>query len=215
MMKPFIFTDPLLLAELNKYSRTKTFEKDAVLIYPGDEITYLPIVLKGSVRVIREDSGLKGQFLYHILAGQTCAMSLTCCQSGKKSMIKAVAEEQSEVMLVSVKETEGWFIYPEWRSFVSESYGLRLKELLEVIDLIAFSNMDNQLFHYLNQRARANNTNVLKITHQQIADELHTHREAISRLLRIMEEKQIVRLGRNSIELLQYYVSNVPDGRET
>ena len=72
---------------------------------------------------------------------------------------------------------------------------------MEVIDLIAFSNMDKQVLHYLQERARAANTKALFITHQQIADELHTHREAVSRLLRTMEDKKLVKLGRNVIEL--------------
>lgn len=82
------------------------------------------------------------------------------------------------------------------------TYQNRFAELLNVIDLIAFSNMDKQLLHYLTERSKALNTRVLEITHQQIADELHTHREAISRLLRTMEQKKIVRLGRNNIEVL-------------
>ena len=79
---------------------------------------------------------------------------------------------------------------------------MRFAELINVIDLIAFSNMDKQLLHYLEERAKALHTKALVITHQQIADELRTHREAISRLLRTMEEKGVVRLGRNTIELI-------------
>ena len=62
--------------------------------------------------------------------------------------------------------------------------------------------MDQQLFHYLKERSKAVHTTTLVITHQQIADEMHTHREAISRLLRTMEQKKLVRLGRNTIEIL-------------
>jgi CRP/FNR family transcriptional regulator len=103
---------------------------------------------------------------------------------------------------VPVKLIEDWYKYPEWRAFINGTYGSRFSELLGVIDLIAFSHMDKQLLHYLQERSKALNTKALYITHQEIADELHTHREAISRLLRTMEEKNLVKLGRHTIELL-------------
>ncbi len=117
-------------------------------------------------------------------------------------MVKAIAEEETEVLQIPVNLVEEWFRYPEWKTFVNSTYGSRFAELMEVIDLIAFSNMDKQVLHYLQERSRAAGSKALYITHQQIADELHTHREAISRLLRTMEQKNLLRLGRNTIELL-------------
>lgn len=197
-----IFSDPDLNAAIEKNARQKTFKKGEVLVKPGDEIIFIPIVLKGSVRIIRQDSDGSEVFLYHLYPGQTCAMSLTCCQAGKKSIIKAVAESDTEVLQIPVKLTEDWFKYPEWKAYISNNYNNRFTELMQVIDLIAFSNMDKQLLHYLEERSKALNSRVLDVTHQEIADELHAHREAISRLLRTMEQKKLVRLGRNNIEVL-------------
>ncbi len=197
-----IFSDPNLIAEIEKHARNKTFKKGEVLVKPGDEIIFIPIVLKGSLRVIRQDQDGAEVFLYHLYPGQTCAMSLTCCQSGKKSMIKAVAEDDAEILQIPVNLTEDWYKYPEWKAYISNNYTNRFAELMQVIDLIAFSNMDKQLMHYLEERSKALNTRVLDITHQEIGDELHVHRETISRLLRTMEQKKMVRLGRNNIEVL-------------
>ena len=197
-----IFTDPGLNAEIEKNARTKEFKKGEVIVKPGDEIIFIPIVIKGNIRIIRQDLDGAEVFLYHLYPGQTCAMSLTCCQSGKKSMIKAIAEDDTEILQIPVKLTEDWFRFPEWKAYISSNYNNRFAELMQVIDLIAFSNMDKQLLHYLQERSKALNTRVLDITHQEISDELHAHREAISRLLRIMEQKKLVRLGRNSIEVL-------------
>ena len=197
-----IFSDPNLNAEIEKNARKRAFKKGETLIKPGDEIIYIPIVLKGSIRVIRQDLDGSEVFLYHLYPGQTCAMSLTCCQSGKKSMIRAVAEDDTEILQIPVKLTEDWFRFPEWKAYISNNYNNRFAELMQVIDLITFQNMDMQLLHYLQERSKALNTRVLDITHQEIADELHAHREAISRLLRIMEQKKLVKLGRNSIEVL-------------
>ena len=197
-----IFTDPELIAEIEKYAKHRTFQKGEILINPGDVIVTIPLVLKGSIRIIRQDVDGAESFLYHLYPGQTCAMSITCCQAGKKSMIKAIAEDVTEIIQIPVIQTEDWFKYPEWKAYISNNYSNRFAELMQVIDLIAFSNMDKQLLHYLEERSKALSTRVLDITHQEIADELHVHRETISRLLRVMEEKKLVRLGRNNIEVL-------------
>lgn len=201
-MHPAIFSDPHLNEELTRYARTKKVSRDTVLIQPGDEIVFLPIVQKGVLRIMRQDNEGREVFLYHLYPGQTCAMAINCCQSHKKSMVKAIAEDDSEILQVPVNLIDEWFKYDEWKSYINNTYSNRFAELMQVIDLIAFSNMDKQLLHYLEERAKAANTKALYITHQQIADELHTHREAISRLLRTMEQKGIVRLGRNTIEIL-------------
>ncbi|MBS1647010.1 MAG: Crp/Fnr family transcriptional regulator [Bacteroidetes bacterium] len=197
-----LFSDAVLCAEIEKKARVKLFQQDDIIIKTGDEFFFIPVVLKGSVRVIRQNEKGDEVFLYHLHAGQTCAMSLVCCQAEKKSMIKAIAEDAVELLQIPIQETEHWFRYPQWRAYISNNYNQRFEELMQLIDIISFQNMDKQLLHYLQERSKALNTQTLSITHQQIADELHAHREAISRLLRIMEEKKIVRLGRNSIELL-------------
>ncbi len=201
-MEHSIFSDPRLLEEINKYTRTKFIKKDTVLIQPGDEIVFVPLVEKGVLRIVRQDHEGREIFLYHLYPGQTCAMAINCCQADRKSMVKAIAEDDTEVLQVPAKLVDEWFKYPEWKTYINSTYGARFAELIEVIDLIAFSNMDKQVLHYLQERAKAANTRALYITHQEIADELHTHREAISRLLRTMEQKDIVKLGRNTIELL-------------
>lgn len=197
-----LFKDASLVIDIEKYSKHKQLEKDEILMETGDAIQFIPIVQSGVLRIVRQDPDGKEVFLYHLYPGQTCAMALNCCQSGRKSMVKAIAEDRTEILLIPVQQIEDWFKYPEWRSFINTTYGNRFSELLNVIDMIAFNNLDKQLLHYLQQRAKAVNTKALYITHQEIADELHTHREVVSRLLRTMEEKKMVILGRNTIELL-------------
>lgn len=201
-MNNSIFTDAALLDEINKYARVKTVARDTILMDAGTDIVFVPIVQKGVLRIVRENEEGQEVFLYHLYPGQTCAMAINCCQAGKKSMVKAIAEDDTEVLQIPVKMVEEWFRFPEWKIFVNSTYSNRFAELLEVIDLIAFSNMDKQLLNYLQKRSGALGTKILPVTHQQIADELHTHREAISRLLRTMEEKGIVSLGRNTIEII-------------
>jgi CRP/FNR family transcriptional regulator len=191
-----------LKAAISQSSRTRQFRADEVIIKSGEEILFIPIVIKGSIRVLRQNENGSEVFLYHLYPGETCAMSLSCCQAKMKSMVKAVAEKDTEIMQIPVKLMDEWMTMPEWKAYVSGIYQRRFSELLEVIDLIAFNHLDEHILHYLRERAKALDTRRLGITHQEIADELHTHREAVSRLLRSMEKKDMVRLGRNSIELL-------------
>ncbi|WP_295651173.1 Crp/Fnr family transcriptional regulator [uncultured Mucilaginibacter sp.] len=197
-----LFTDTRLLTEIKTHARLKFIKAGAVLMAPGDKIVFVPIVQTGVLRIIRQEPDGKEVFLYHLYPGQTCAMAINCCQTNSHSMVKAIAEDDTELLQIPVAAVDDWFKYSEWKTFINSTYGSRFAELLEVIDLISFSNMDKQLLHYLKERARAANNQTISITHQQIADELHTHREAISRLLRTMEEKKIVKLGRNSIRLV-------------
>ncbi len=202
-MNNTIFTDSRLLDDIEKFARVKFIKRDAILMAPGDEVFFVPIVQQGVLRIVRQNDEGKEIFLYHLYPGQTCAMAINCCQGHKKSSIKAIAEEDSEILQIPVNLVDDWFKYPEWKTFVNSTYSNRFAELIEVIDLIAFSNMDKQVMHYLNERARAVGSKAIYITHQQIADELHTHREVISRLLRTMEQKNMLKLGRNTIELLE------------
>jgi len=197
-----LFREEALILEISRSSRSKSLKKGETLINPGDEIVYMPLITKGSIRIIRENQDGSEAFLYHLHPGQTCALSLTCCQAGKKSMVKGIAEIDSEVLLIEVAHTEDWFQFKEWRRFISQVYSERMSELIQVVDLIAFNNMDKQLIHYLEERARVIGSKFLDFTHQEIADELSTSREVISRLLRVLEEKNQVKLGRNNIEIL-------------
>ena len=197
-----IFKDPALVEEIKKNARVKAVPRDEVLMDSGAELVFVPIVQSGILRIVRENNDGKEIFLYHLYPGQTCAMAINCCQASKRSMVKAIAEEDTEVLLIPANRVEEWFRFTEWKSFINNTYGMRFAELINVIDLIAFSNMDKQLLHYLEERAKALHTKALVITHQQSADDLRTHREAISRVLRTMEEKGVVRLGRNTIELI-------------
>lgn len=198
-----LFSNSELLEEIQRSSRVKHFAKDTIVLLPGDEIFFIPILVSGVLRVLRVNDDGREFFLYHLYPGQTCAMSINCCQVRGKSMIKIVAEDDTEVVQVPVEKVEMWLNYFEWKSFINGTYSFRFGELIGLIDLIAFSNMDKLLLNYLKQRAKATSSRVLNITHQHIADELHTHREAISRLLRTMEQKGLIKLGRNTIELVE------------
>lgn len=195
------FSDPELINQLKTFGVIRKYHAGQFIIQPGEPITHVPIVLEGSVRIIRENEEGEEVFLYHLFPGQTCAMSLSCCRSGMRSMVMALAETDTRLIMLPTKQMEDWFRFEEWKAYVNNNYQARFTELLQVIDLIAFNHMDKQLLHYLKERTKAQGTEVLSLTHQEIAEELNTQREAISRLLRNMEKKGLVELGRNSIKV--------------
>jgi CRP/FNR family transcriptional regulator len=129
-----LFSNPLLIEEINSKSRRKTLIKDEVLIVPGDILVFVPIVLSGALRIVREDDEGREVFLYHLYPSQTCAMAINCCQSRKKSMIKAIAEDETEVLMVPTDLTDQLFKYPEWKAFINSTYSSRFAELIEEID---------------------------------------------------------------------------------
>ena len=198
-MKPFAFIDSQLNAEIEKNSIIKTFAPNEVLMSPGDNINSIPIVLKGSIRIVLENDNGNEFFLYHIFPNESCAMSLTCCQAMKKSEIKAIVEDDAELLMIPVRYVDEWMKYPEWKKFVSDIQAQRFTELLETIELIAFSKLDEQLWSYLMKRVQAMGNNTLKITHQEIANELNSPREVITRLLNQLQKQNKISLSRNTI----------------
>ncbi|HWB64917.1 MAG TPA: Crp/Fnr family transcriptional regulator [Chitinophagales bacterium] len=179
----------------------KKLPAGAVMMNPGDVIQYIPIVLKGSLRILLQNENGDERFLYHIYPDETCALSLSCCQAHKLSEIKAVAEEDTQVMMVPVRYLDEWMKYPEWKKYVSDTQAQRFTELLETIERVAFSKLDEQLWSYLVKRVQATGNPVLKITHQQIANELNSPREVITRLLHQLASQKRVTLARNLVEV--------------
>ena len=200
-MKTFAFADKALQHEVDSVALLKTFGANHILMNPGDVISYIPIVLKGSVRIVLQNPAGDEYFLYHLFPGETCALSLTCCQSRKLSEIKAVIEDDAELLMVPVRYMDEWMKYPEWKKFVSDTQSQRFTELLETIELVAFSKLDEQLWNYLVKRVQATGNNSLNITHQEIATELNSPREVITRLLHKLEHQKKLTLGRHSVEV--------------
>ncbi len=169
----------------------------------GGVIKSMPLVIKGLIKVIREDEEGNELFLYYLEAGATCAMSLTCCLQSQRSQIRAVVEEEAHMILLPVEKMDEWMIkYTSWKNFVMNTYAQRFDELLNTIDLIAFHKMDERILHYLYEKSNAHRTKSFQITHQDIAQEMNSSREVISRILKQLEKLGKIKLGRNKIELL-------------
>lgn len=196
-------TERPLREDISKVGRMEQVPAGTVLMDIGRYIKTVPLVVSGSVKIMREDDEGNEIFLYYIDSNQTCAMSLTCCLTFSQSQIRAIVEDDALIIFVPVEAMDEWMIkYPTWKNFVMQTYSHRFEELLHTIDLIAFHNMDERLISYLHEKSEKLNTMELDITHQQIAYDLNSSREAVSRLLKKLELQDRLSLSRNRIQLL-------------
>lgn len=195
-------SEPALQAEIVEHGKIMSFDEGEVIMDFGGYIRMVPLVIRGSIKVIREDDEGNELFLYYLEPSEACSMSFSCCMSHKRSVIRAIAEEDTKIISIPTQQVEGWMSkYASWKNFVMRSYDDRMYELVKVIDSIAFSNMDERLLTYLQKRAKATNSNVIHATHQAIAYDLNASREAVSRLLKRLEKVGKVQLGRNMVSL--------------
>ncbi len=188
------------IAEVGKLLFFKTGE---LIQDIGSYVKMVPLILEGSIKVSREDEEGRELFLYYLRPGETCSMSFTCCMMNKRSEIRTVAEEDTTMIGIPIRYMDEWMSkYQSWKNFVMRTYDERMLELVRTIDSIAFKKMDERLLEYLESKSQATGNKVISSTHQEIAYDLNASREAISRLLKKMEKEQLVKLGRNKIELL-------------
>lgn len=197
-----LFEDELL-QEIDNIGVLKEIKEGEMLMDIGNYVTAMPLLISGAIKVLREDEDGDELLLYFLESGHTCAMTLSCCLGHKKSEIRAVAETDTQLIMIPVQKMEEWTSkYKSWRNFVFNSYQTRLDEMLETIDSIAFMNMDERLWKYLQEKVRINNSKTILNTHQKIAYDLHTSRVVVSRLLKSLEKQGKINLQRNAIEVL-------------
>jgi CRP/FNR family transcriptional regulator, anaerobic regulatory protein len=202
LKKLFPFFESDLLKELLAYSSIKVVNTGDLLIRKGELINNMMLVLKGNIKIYRESEEGAEFFMYYLHPGQACAISMICIAGIEKSAITAVATEDSVLLSVPLPQMEKWArTYKSWYDFVVGTYRNRFEELLQVLDQVAFRNMDERLEFYLKRQSREGDLRIIQISHQQIANDLNSTREVISRLLKKMEQRGLVKLNRNNIEL--------------
>ncbi|WP_212003923.1 Crp/Fnr family transcriptional regulator [Chitinophaga sp. HK235] len=195
--------DSELKQHLSDIGAIKEVPAGMVLMQQGQPIRYTVLVLEGRLKLYREGEDIGEFFMYYLEPGDACAISMVCVASGKASEVMAKAVDDSVVLMIPVRYMEALMRdYKSWYQFVIESYRRRFEEVLNVLDSTVFKNMDERLLSYIRAQADKLGTHELKLTHQEIATDLNSSREVVSRLLKKMEQKGIVRLNRNYIEVL-------------
>jgi CRP/FNR family transcriptional regulator len=200
--KIFPSLETALISELQEKATVNSFTAGERLIKKGQYFRATLIVIEGIVKIYREDDEGNEFFIYYLEPGQACALSMVCASRQETSEIMAVAVTDTQVLTIPFDVTDEWMTkYKSWTSFVLSSYRQRFEELLVTLDHVAFRNMDERLEFYLKRQAEKLGNN-LQLTHQQIAEDLNSSREVISRLLKNMEKNKRLILHRSSIEWL-------------
>ncbi len=192
-----------LINSINTNALLKNIKNEEVLIHTGQNIRSSVLVLTGLLKVYREDEDGNEFFMYYIQPGEACALTMICVmkQETSKLLVKGVAD--SEILLIPLMCMETWMAeYKTWYKFVIETYKARFEDLLLTVDQIAFRNMDERIEFYLKKHQHVLQSNLIPITHQEIANELNSSREVISRLMKKMAERGKIKIHRNNVELL-------------
>ena len=203
LKKVFPHLEEELYGEIMKNATIKHVKGGDTLLKVGQTIRSTMLLVDGLVKLYREDDEGKEFFIYHLDAGQACSLSMVCATKQEKSEVLAKALTDATILSIPLEYMDQWMSkYKSWYQFVISSYRNRLEEMLRTIDAIAFTKMDQRLEDYIKNQVARLGTN-LKMTHQEIATDLNSSREVISRLLKKMEAKNWVVIHRNSIEWIK------------
>ena len=197
-------SSPKIREKLIAIGFAKEFAENEVILNENAYIKAIPIVTKGSIRVMRTDEDGRELLLYYIRAGESCIMSFLGGIHEDTSKVKAIAEEQTEILFIPTDKVSLLIKeFPEWLDYIFRLYHKRFEELLAVVNDVAFKKMDERLLDYLHRKSEVSSSKIIQTTHEQLANELGTARVVISRLLKALEEEGLVELGRNKITLIK------------
>ncbi|MBL7856972.1 MAG: Crp/Fnr family transcriptional regulator [Cyclobacteriaceae bacterium] len=200
MEKIFPQFDQELLQHLEKIAQVVEFEEGSMLMRPGQYFKNSLLILDGRVKLYREGEDGEEFFLYYLERGSACALSMICATKNETSAIKAKAMTPVKALAIPLSFMDGLMRdHRQWYYFVLETYRSRFEELLQVIDQVAFHSMDEKLEFYLKRQFESLGGNSISITHQEIADDLNSSREVISRLLKKLESQKRISVSRNEI----------------
>ena len=195
--------EPGLIQEINQFGIFQQFKEGDLIMDYGKYIRMMPIILSGIVKVYRLDENGNEILLYYLSNNESCSMAYSCCIEAKKSEVKAIAEDDVELIAIPHIKLDEWLCkYPGWKNYILRSFNERFIELLKSIESIAFHKLDERLIAYLREKQRHTGSSVIKASHNLIADELATSRVVISRLLKQLENNKKIILYRNEIKLL-------------
>lgn len=193
-----------LIDQIVAFGQIDKIKTGDLMIDIDEEMTHLPLILNGIVKIMRKDGNGNEIILYFLERGDTCAISFVNCIYRKKSIFKGIVEKDAEVILLPVDKMDEWLArFKSWRIFIIDSYHFRLLEMVDSIDSLAFMKMDQRLLRYLSDKVKITKNAELEITHQEIADDLNTSRVVVTRLLKEFHDEGIIYSTRNKIKVLK------------
>lgn len=200
-----IFEEALIdeIVEVGYFDKLK---KGDLLIDIGDYLTHIPLILKGVIKIMRQESSGDELALYYLEPGDTCAISFANCINRKQSIFRGIVEIDIEAVFIPVEVIDNWLAkYQTWRHFIIDSYHFRLLEMVESIDSLAFMKMKERIWKYLSDRVKVSKDFDLEITHQEMAYDLNTSRVVITRIVKILHDEGKIFSTRSKVKLIELY----------
>lgn len=177
------------------------FNAGTVLLREKQYIKSVPLVIEGSIKLRKTDPNGREIVFYHVEPGESCILSITSCLNEKGSQAEAIVDKKSKILLVGASHIPEWMErFPSWRRFVYSLYYERMADLLGLLDQVIFQSVDTRLVMFLKENAV---NSEIEITHQQLASNLGTAREVISRLLKQMEKEELISMKRGKILIIK------------
>lgn len=196
------FREPELINDLLSKAQKMSFKAGELVLKKDSYIKVIPLVCSGLLKVLQEGEEYD-LLMYYIEPGESCIMSITACFKNEKSKIKAVVEEDAELLLIPTASVIEWSkLYPSWNEYTGNLYQKRFLNLLDGFNSVVYDKIEDRLKHYLIQKAELLDTKELHITHKKIAEDLGKAREVISRLLKALEDEGKIKLQRAKIVLI-------------
>lgn len=191
-----------LIQEIEKVALVKQFDENTVILKENSHVQFIPLVISGLVKVYKEEENGNEVLLYYIKPGESCIMSIMAVEKNLPINVRGVIEEDAQIILIpidsinSIKKK-----HAKWNAFVYELFNEKFEEVIEMVKILTFSNKQKRLEEYLKTKATLNNNNAILKSHQEIANELGSSREVISRLLKKMEKEGLVILSQKKITI--------------
>jgi CRP/FNR family transcriptional regulator len=195
--------EPELKSRLAQESTLKLIPEGEVIMRTGQYFKYTLLIASGKVKLCREGDDGEEAYIYTLQAGNACALSMICNTRQQTSEITAITLEDTVAIMVPIQLMDSLMQqYQSWYYFVIDNYRSRFEELLTVLDSVIFKGMDQRLEFYLKNQVKSRGTKELAMTHSEIANDLNTSREVVSRLLKKMEQDKKIQLFRSHIAWL-------------
>ena len=202
LRQKFAFLGPDLIDEVLEHSKFQKIPKDTEILREGQYIKVIPLVIDGAIKVFTRFKE-KELLLYYIRPDESCIMSFAASMRNEPSKVFAITEVDTEAILLPITKIEKWFNnYPKFNSLFFRLYNERYIDMLDTINHLLFNKLDQRVLAHLKEKEEISGNNIIKTTHKQIANELGTAREVISRIIKKLEkEDKLTQLG-DGIKLL-------------
>lgn len=192
-----------IVEEILGFAEIVSVKEGEVIMDYGKKVRFMPIIISGTLRVMRKNEEGREIILYYLSNNESCAMAYACCMEAKLSEVKAVAEDNIELIKIPHEKLDEWLMkYPSWKSYIFRSFTMRFNELLRSLESVAFHKLDERLIKYLKNKTKMSGRTSIQLSHNHIADEMGTSRVVISRLLKQLENDKKLVLYRSEIKLL-------------